>query len=65
MIILTWLLETLKDIPSDHWGDVVVSYDNMCHLDAMKVAREPLALPPPYNTMWKSVTKVITYQKSL
>lgn len=59
MIILAWLLETLKDIPTHMWGDVVVSYDNMCHLDGMRVAREPLPLPPPYNVMWKSVTKII------
>ena len=59
MIILTWLLETLKKIPVSQWGEVVVSYDNMCHLDGMKAAREPLPLPSPYNKMWQSVTKVI------
>ena len=59
MIILTWLLETLKHIPPAQWSDVVVSYDNMCNLDAMKAAREPLPLPTPYDNMWTSITKVI------
>ena len=31
----------------------------MCHLDAMRVAQEDLPLDPPYNEMWKSVTKII------
>ena len=36
----------------------MIGYDNMCHLDALKVARKPLPIPPPYNEMWMSVTKV-------
>lgn len=58
MIILTWLLETLKKIPVSEWGEVV-SYDKMCHLDGMKAAQEPLPLPSPYDKIWQSVTKVI------
>lgn len=59
MIILTWLLETLKDIPPKNWQDIVVSYDNMCHLDGMRAAKEPLPLPPPYDNMWNAITKII------
>lgn len=59
IIVLSWLIEILKHIPEDQWGDIVVSYDNMCHLDAMRAAQEPLPLPAPYSKMWKSVTKVI------
>ena len=36
----------------------MIGYDNMCHLDALKVAWKPLPIPPPYNEMWLSVTKV-------
>jgi hypothetical protein len=35
---------------------VILAYDNMCHLDALKIARKPLPLPKP---MWLAITKVI------
>ena len=49
MIVITWLLETLNIIFEAQWGDVVVNHDNMCHLDTMKAAHEPLPLPSPYD----------------
>ena len=56
--MLVWLYDVLKDIPPDKWSDVVISYDNMCHLDGLKAAKQPLPLPPPYSNMWTAVTKV-------
>lgn len=37
----------------------VLCYDNMCHVDTMKIARKDLPLPPPLNTAWKDIVKVI------
>ena len=48
----------LKDIPPDKWSEVVISYDNMCHLDGLKAAQKKLPIPAPYCDMWKKVTKV-------
>ena len=59
IITIRWLLHTLSMIPTDNWKDVVVCYDNMCHLDQLKAAQENLPLSPPFHTMWKSVTKII------
>ena len=49
----------LVQIPEDKWSSIIISYDNMCQLDGMKVANSPLPLPPPYNEMWLKVQKVI------
>ena len=33
--------------------------DNMCHLDNLKVAREPLPLPGDHKYIWQDITKII------
>ena len=38
---------------------VVISYDNMCNLDNVKVAKEPLPLPYNLQYMWLDVCKII------
>ena len=48
----------VENIPREEWAKIVIGYDNMCHLDALKVTRNPLLLPPPYSEMWLAVTKV-------
>ena len=57
-ILLVWLLRVVESIPRDKWGSVVLAYDNMCHLDSLKVARKPLPLPKPFDEMWLAITKV-------
>lgn len=37
----------------------MLSYDNMCNLDRLLVARKPLPLTPPYDKMWLKITKLI------
>ena len=59
MITIKWLMEVLSNVPSSEWKDVVIAYDNMCHLDSLKAARNDLPLEAPFNIMWKSVTKII------
>ena len=51
-------MTVVENIPREEWAKIVIGYDNMCHLDALKVARNPLPLPPPYSEMWLAVTKV-------
>ena len=58
IILLRWLYETLQHVPEDQCKEVVVAYDNMCHLDIIKASQAPLPLPPPYDCMWKKITKV-------
>ena len=58
IIVLMWLYNLLKHRPEEEWREVVLAYDNMCHLDGLKAAQRPLPLPPPYNMMWQKIVKV-------
>ena len=60
-IIIKWLFNILKHLPESKWPEVILCYDNMCHLDGLKAAQQDLPLEPPYNHMWKSVTKIIDF----
>ena len=52
-------MNTVKDKAQESWGNIILCYDNMCHLDGLKAAKEPLSLPPPYNQMWIDIKKII------
>lgn len=39
--------------------ETVLAYDNMCHLDALRISQKDLPLPVPFNKMWQKVGKVI------
>ena len=41
-----------------YWFDAV-SYDNMCHLNNLKVDRSSLPLPGKFSHMWMDVKKII------
>ncbi len=56
LIVIVWLYQTLKDVPPDKWGEIIL--DNMCQLDSLRAAKQPLALPKPYDLMWQKITKV-------
>ena len=58
LIVISWLFEILQNVPQSDWSSIILSYDNMCHLDGLRAATAPLPLPQPYNTMWKAITKV-------
>ena len=58
MVVLMWLYNILKDMPKEEWHKIVLSYDNMCHLNILRAARQPLPLPKPFDEMWISITKV-------
>ena len=59
LVVLKWLLNTLKEKPEETWGDVILCYDNMCHLDGLTAAKQPLPLPAPFDEMWSRIKKII------
>jgi hypothetical protein len=59
LIVLVWMMAALKNYSREQRKNVVIAYDNMCHLDNLKVARIPLPLPNDYKYIWLDVVKVI------
>ena len=59
LITISWLFEKLKCVPESEWENVILSYDDMCHLDNLKVGKADLPFPPPFNQMWHKVQKII------
>ena len=48
------------DMPEEQWGDfILLSYDNVCHLDKLRVAKKPLPLHKPYDEIWLKVRKIV------
>ena len=45
LLILTWLISAFGDSKRDQWKNVILAYDNMCHVDNLKVAKKELPLP--------------------
>ena len=35
-----------------------MAYDNMCQLESLQIAKNPLPLPSPFGKMWMAVQKV-------
>ena len=59
LIILNWLFVILKGISPTSWGGIYIAYDNMCHVDGLKVVRKPLPFPAPFDLMWTAINKII------
>ena len=59
LLMIKYLMKILKDVNPDLWKKYYLSYDNMCHVDGLKLLREALALEEPYPTIWQDVNKVI------
>ena len=55
VILLHWLFENLLSIREDQWSEVIIAYDNMCQLDSLQLAKNPLPLPSPFDKMWMAV----------
>jgi len=49
----------LKDLPVSIWGNVVLVYDNMCHLDGLKASKKALPFPKLWDGMWQSIGKAL------
>ena len=59
LFVVAWLYSLLKANPSLDPSKMFLCYDNMCNLDKTKFSKQPLPLPPPFNTMWLNLNKVI------
>ena len=40
-------------------SSICLAYDNMCHMDSLKISKANLPLPEPFNESWKLIGKVI------
>ena len=56
-ILVQWLCSLVKTTSSV--PKVTLAYDNMCNLDRMKVAQQPLPFPSPFDKLWLNVVKII------
>ena len=56
-ILIQWLLSIVK--PTGELLKVTLAYDNICNIDRMKVAQNPLPLPTPLDCLWLGIEKVI------
>ena len=59
IIVLSWLFTILKYMNPLNWGGVFLAYDNMCHLDGLKAAKNPLPWAAPWDREWMSIQKII------
>lgn len=63
MQVVRLLYLEFKDVPQHKLEDTiknyVLCYDNMCQLDSLKASKEDLPFPPPLNTMWRDIQKII------
>ena len=46
-------------MPEEQWEEFILSYDKMCNLDKLRVAKKPLPLPEPYDKIWLKVRKIV------
>ncbi|OQV14917.1 hypothetical protein BV898_10948 [Hypsibius exemplaris] len=61
LTILSVLLQHVKEenIDPADWKKMFVIYDNVCNLDRIHAARNPLPLPKPFDRLWLETKKVI------
>ena len=45
LLTLTWLMAAFGTHKREKWQDITVAYDNMCHLNNLKVTKQELPLP--------------------
>lgn len=53
------MLSALGHLDEEKRKKIILSYDNMCHLDNLKVAKTPLILPGHLSMLWLDVKKII------
>ena len=68
MITVVWLYNKFMALKASGKSDeellqtmeeTILAYDNMCHLDSLRISRKDLPLPFPFKKMWQKVGKVI------
>lgn len=68
LIIAIWLYRKFKAMQdageteaniTAAMSSTTLAYDNMCHVDSLKIAKKDLPFPTPMDKAWSSVNKVI------
>ena len=68
LILVIWLyrkFKALQDIGKSSAdltkavSSVTLAYDNMCHVDSLKISKKELPFPAPLNKAWSNIGKVI------
>ncbi len=63
VILFQWLLALIKGATTDdELPSITLTYNNMCNLERLKVAKMPL--DPPFDKIWLNVTKVCSTFKT-
>ena len=53
-----WMMALLQHMTREQRPKVVLSYDNMCHVDNLRIARKPLeSLPGDLKLIWLDITR--------
>lgn len=58
-VTLLWLVAEFGNKGREFWKSITLSYDNMCHLNNLTVARQLLPLPGDLKYIWSDLNKVI------
>ena len=53
------MVAALGKLTREERKDITLSYDNMCHVDNLRVAKNPLPLPGDLSHLWLDVNKII------
>ena len=53
MLVLSWLVAAFGHQSRKTWKGITLSYDNMCHLDNLRVSKRPLPLPGDLKYIWQ------------
>ena len=62
IFLINCLLKIVEGVPPEQWSTMYIAYNNMCNLDRLTVAKNPLPLPAPLCNIWGeggSVQKII------
>ena len=63
LIIAVWLYRKFKAMQdagqSAAMSTTTLTYDNMCHVDSLKIAKKDLPFPAPLDKSWLRINKVI------
>ena len=59
LIVIKFLQLHLAGKTVEDFRNFFLSYDNICHLDELKLFRHNLDLPAPYDKVWLEINKVI------
>lgn len=59
LLVLTWLITAFGHMSRTDWKKIVFAYDNMCHLNNLRVAQSPLPLPGKLKFIWNDTHKII------